>query len=42
MSDYRFDYLKRLADQDKLSDAQRKEYIALLKQKKVLDSEPDS
>jgi hypothetical protein len=39
MNEYRFEYLKNLADQDKLTDAQRKEYVALLKQKKVLDSQ---
>ncbi len=39
MNDYRLEYLKQLADQDKLTDVQRKEYISLLKQKKVLDSQ---
>ena len=40
----RFEYLKQLSDSDLLSDSQRKEYIALLKQykeqqtKKVLDN----
>ncbi len=36
MNEYRFEYLKHLADQDKLTDAQRKEYVALLKRKKCL------
>lgn len=44
MNNSRFEYLKQLCDTDKISDAQRKEYVALLKQmkelqpKKVLDS----
>lgn len=44
MNNPRFEYLKQLCDTDRLSDAQRKEYVALLKQmkepqpKKVLDS----
>lgn len=44
VNELQFQYLKRLSDKDTLSDTQRKEYVALLKQmkelqpKKVLDS----
>lgn len=48
MQNPRFEYLKRLCDEDRISDSQRKEYVALLKAlkeqhpKKVLDSAPES